>query len=391
MNKKTLALVVLGTIVFALGFGAMRVTAQAPTNTYPGGAAGVDNQFHFIPANTHLWYFFEYAGDNNQFNVVLVNGAKDRLDFNLYLPTQVTLPDQWVSNPIGRGSQPGIACPAGSGNCDQDNKIWLGSFNVSGKYYVEVINNNSQGVGLLLKVTGGGDSIALHPPTATAVAPAAAAAAATRTSPRVAAGPAAPNAILTVMAQVAATLKAPLASESSAQTSGTAQPTSASHATLASSTSVAQASTPATTPTPLVIASPRPSPTPDNFYWQSAIYVVDDRVRVIPPKMDQWFKFDYGGDRTQITVRIPDAKLSSITFKVYTSEQAQQYEKEDKSIGVGSPPSVSCESGKCDSNELSWFGAFNQSGTYYVRVTNESEKYANYRLIIGGSNVSLGR
>jgi hypothetical protein len=46
---------------------------------------------------------------------------------------------------------------------------------------------------------------------------------------------------------------------------------------------------------------------------------------VIHTKADLWFKFDYGGDRSQITC-IPDAKLSMLEFKVYTSEQVQQYE-----------------------------------------------------------------
>ncbi len=393
MNKKTIVLVALAFIVIALGFGAVQVTAQGPTNTFPGGASGVDNQYHTIPANTHLWYFFEYSGDNTQFSLVLVGGARDKLDFNLYLPTQVTLPDQWVSNPIGRGSKPGIACPEGSGNCDQDNKIWLGSFNVSGRYYIEVINNNGQGLPFLLKVVGGGDSIALHPPTATAAPPAVVVApAATRTQPRVVVTAAVPNAILTVMAQVAATLEAPIGPSTSVTTTGTPQATATPQAAATSqSTTVAQAGAPTATNTPLVVASPRASPTPNNFYWQSALYVVDDHRRVIPPKADLWFKFDYGGDKSQITVRIPDAKLSMIEFKVYTSEQTQNYEREDKFIGVGSPPRVTCDSGSCDSNELSWYGSFGQSGTYYLRVTNNSDKYANFVLIVSGTNVSLGQ
>ncbi len=380
MKKKILALVVLGIIAIVLSLGIGNVAAQGPTNTFPGGASGLDNQFHTIPANTHLWYFFEYSGDNTQFSVVLVGGAKDKLDFNLYLPTQVTLPDQWVTNAIGRGSQPGIACPSGTGNCDQDNKIWLGGFNVSGRYYVEVINNNAQNLPFLLKIVGGGSSIALHPPTATAAA-AAVAPAATRTQPRaVAPAPAVPNAILTVMAQVAATFEAPLSSSSS----GTPRPTTSAQA---AATSQSTAAPQAAGPTATLSASP----TPSNTWWTSALYVVDDRRRVIPPKADLWFKFDYGGDKSQITVRIPDAKLSMIEFKVYTSEQVVNYETVDKFVGVGSPPRVSCDSGNCDSNEISWVGSFGQSGTYFLRVTNTSDKYANFVLIVSGSGVSLGR
>jgi hypothetical protein len=385
MNKKILVLVVLGIIAMVLSLGTANVAAQGPTNTYPGGASGLDNQFHNIPANTHLWYFFEYSGDNTQFSIVLVGGAKDKLDFNLYLPTQVTLPDQWVTNPIGRGSQPGIACPSFGGSCDQDNKIWLGGFNISGRYYVEVINNNAQNLPFLLQIVGGGDSIALHPPTATSAA-AAVAPVATRTQPRaVAPAAAAPNAILTVMAQVAATLEAPAASLPSSSTAGTATPQTTSTpqaATTPQPTTISQAASPT--------ATPSITPTPGNTWWTSALYVVDDRRRVIAPKADLWFKFDYGGDKSQITIRIPDAKLSQIEFKIYTGDQVVNYETVDKFIGAGSPPRVACDSGSCDSNELSWLGSFGQGGTYFIRVTNTSDKYANFVLVVSGSNVSLG-
>lgn len=400
MNKRLYSFLTLSFVALALGLGVAHVSAQGPTNTFPGGASGVDNQYHNIPAGAHLWYFFEYSGDNTQFSLVLVGGARDKIDFNLYLPTQVTLPDQWVTNPIGRGSQPGVACQVGAGSCDQDNKVWLGSFNISGRYYVEVINNNTQSIAFQLKVVGGGDSIALHPPTATPPPAVVVAPAATRTQPRVVvpAPAVVPNAILTVMAQVAQTLEAPLPGSPSTsatgtpQAAGTSQPTATQQAAATSqSTTVAQASGPTATNTPLVLASPKASPTPGNFYWQSALYVVDDRRRVIPPKADLWFKFNYGGDKSQIVVRIPDAKLSNISFKVYTSEQAQNYESEDKYIGVGSPPRVSCDSGPCDSNELSWSGSFGQSGVYYLRVTNDSDKYANFILVVSGSNVSLGQ
>jgi hypothetical protein len=36
-------------------------------------------------------------------------------------------------------------------------------------------------------------------------------------------------------------------------------------------------------------------------------------------------------------------------------------------------------------------GGFSLSGTYFIRVTNTSDKYANFVLIVSGSDISLGQ
>lgn len=380
--KKNLILVSLLALGIVLGVGALQVAAQGPTNSFPGGAIGADNQSHFIPGNAHLWYYFQYAGDNTQFSVTLVNAAKDNLDFKLYLPTQITLPNEFdADKPIGRGSKSNIPCPAGQDSCDQsNNKAWLGNVTIAGRYYVEVINNNSEGKAFLLQINGPKDSVSLQPPTPTSQpTPAAAANTATRT-----AAPATPNALLTVMAQVAATLKAPAPGDAPAPT--------------ATSTSTPQAAAPADTPTSVaiapppvvVVAAPSATPTPDNFYWSSAQWVYDSRLRVLPPKTDSWFKFEHSGDRSVATVLLPDAKLSGLEFKLYTSNGASRFADEDKPVGVGTQPPGTCSSGPCSSNDLMWSGAFSTADTIYLRITNTSEKYANLRIQITGTGVVLG-
>jgi|GEM_PF-486618 len=380
--KKNLILVSLLAFGIVLGASALQVAAQGPTNTFPGGAIGADNLQHFIPASAHLWYYFQYAGDNTQFSVTLVNAAKDNLDFKLYLPTQIAANGDYdADKPIGRGSKSNIPCPAGQDSCDQsNNKAWLGNVTIAGRYYVEVINNNTEGKAFLLQINGPKDSVSLQPPTPTSqTTPAVAASTATRTS----AAPT-PNALLTLMAQVAATLKAPAPGDAPAPS--------------AASTSTPQAAAPLDTLTPVAIVpptvavavAPSATPTPDNFYWTSALWVYDNRLRVLPPHTDSWFKFEHSGDRTVATILVPDAKLSGLEFKLYTSQQAKNYENEDKSVGVGTQPPGTCSSGPCTSNDLMWSGAFSTADTIYIRVTNTSDKYANLRIQITGTGVVLG-
>jgi hypothetical protein len=140
----------------------------------------------------------------------------------------------------------------------------------------------------------------------------------------------------------------------------------------------------------VAVTVPSATPTPDNFYWTSALWVYDSRPRVLPPKTDSWFKFEHSGDRTVATVIVPDARLSGLEFKLYTSQQAKNYDNEDKSIGVGTQPPGTCNTGPCSSNDLMWSGAFSAADTIYIRVTNTSEKYANLRFVVTGTGVVLG-
>ncbi len=363
MQKKfLLGTLLAGAFALVLGAGAMIVTAQGPTNTYPGGAVGMDNQFHFIPANARLWYFFEYAGDRSPIELVLLEGTINRLDFNLYLPTQVTLPDQFADKPIGRGTSPALPCPSGAANCAANNKVWLGNFTLPGIFYVQVINNNPQGVSFLLQVTGSG--IALHPPTATPALPIA-----TR---RPAVATATPYAVLTSMAIFVATMQGP-------------------GPTVATPTLVASAAvTPTATLTPTAFSAATETPAgPQNLYYTSAEYVSDNRVRMIPDHTDLWFRFDYAGDRSKISVTVTDGYLNGLKFKLYTPDQIAGYDAKTKPAGEGMASWIACDMGKCYSNELTWNGAFPINGTYYVQVSNETSKAAGFQLIVKGEGNSV--
>ena len=62
MRKKvTLGIAVLGALALFFGASTIRVLAQGPVNTSPYTAVYFDNRPHYIPANSSLWYRFDFA------------------------------------------------------------------------------------------------------------------------------------------------------------------------------------------------------------------------------------------------------------------------------------------------------------------------------------------
>ena len=144
--------------------------AAAPTNTFPGGAAYIDNQTHSIAANTSLWYQFDYAGDRSAITVTFVNGNQSGIQFDVFTPAQIG--DWWETPPIGRGTAQTLDCSTGlpdtSGTCLSNDLTWTGNFNANGTYYVEVVNTNSSGPQTFqLTIQGTGVTLAAQPMTAT--------------------------------------------------------------------------------------------------------------------------------------------------------------------------------------------------------------------------------
>ncbi len=129
----------------------------------------------------------------------------------------------------------------------------------------------------------------------------------------------------------------------------------------------------------------------------TAAYIVSGAPQTIPANTAQWYKFDYIGDKSLITVIMPNAADSLIAFNVLTPEQAQSWwEKNNKPIGRGTAYSIDCNTGEeayygdCKSNDLKWKGQFNFPGTFYVQVVNYNTGTANFNLTIDGTGVRLG-
>lgn len=151
----------------SLGTGSSTTTAQpavpSPSggNIDPGHAMVLDNQGHTIPANSSLWYRFNYAGDRSAITITLLNGTNSGLGFNVFTPAQVG--DWWDEKPVGRGTAQTVNCDTGlpeeSGGCQAYDLSWIGDFNASGTYYVQLVNNNSNATTAQLTIQG--DSVTL--------------------------------------------------------------------------------------------------------------------------------------------------------------------------------------------------------------------------------------
>ena len=119
---------------------------------------------------------------------------------------------------------------------------------------------------------------------------------------------------------------------------------------------------------------------------------IDGQVHSIPANTAQWYKFDYRGDKSLITILMPNGTNSLVEFNVLTPEQARSWwDPKTKPIGRGTPYSIDCTTGEevfwgeCRSNDLKWKGEFN----FPVQVVNFNTGTANFTLTIEGSGVSV--
>jgi hypothetical protein len=348
--------------------GSIQVSAQGPINTHPGAATYIDLQWHVIPPTSELWYLFDYSGDRSIMELVLVDGFKNRLQFNVYTPDQVRPPDQFT-NPIGRGSSPQVNCE--DGKCPSPHLLWKGSFTGGGTFFVQLINPNPEPRVFFLGIAGSG--VTLRVPTPAAPPP--------QPSPT-------PNVLQTAIAAAVATLRAPITP--TLTVTATAGVTPAATTTPTATLTETLTSTSAVTPT-ATVAPPTPTSGPQNTYPTSAIYVFDSTPRTIPENAELWFAFDYAGDRTKIVIVIPGGNENRLAFRLYTPDQIERYEQTGDFIGEGTAPMVPCDSGKCASNDLLWSGDFNSGGTYFVQVINRNSVPKTFQLIVVGSGVVLGR
>lgn len=124
---------------------------------------------------------------------------------------------------------------------------------------------------------------------------------------------------------------------------------------------------------------------------------INGQPQVIPAQTTQWYKFDYAGDKSPITVLMPNGANTLVEFNVFTPEQAQSWwDGKTKPIGRGTAYQIDCETGEenymgqCQSNDLKWVGQFNFPGTFYVQVVNYNTGTANFTLTVQGTGVSVG-
>jgi hypothetical protein len=168
MNK--FKVVIAGAALLLL-FSLSLVGAQAAPTTPPGqvvtdpnAAPYIDNGMHSLPANGWTWYRFDYAGDQSDIVLDLVNGNNSGMGFKVF--TQAQLNDWWEATPTGQGTPQMINCtdnlPATGGGCATNDLLWVSRGREGNSYYVLVANNNSSPMTYQLTVQGTG--VTLTPP-----------------------------------------------------------------------------------------------------------------------------------------------------------------------------------------------------------------------------------
>jgi hypothetical protein len=120
---------------------------------------------------------------------------------------------------------------------------------------------------------------------------------------------------------------------------------------------------------------------------------VDNQSHAIVANSDLWYSFQYSGDRSTVTLTMPNANGSGVGFNVFTPSQITDWWDEGP-IGRGTAQAINCDTGvpedngACQSADLTWVGDFNEAGTYYVEVINNNSNATSFQLSIQGAGVS---
>lgn len=329
-----------GVFLIALAFGGLliapRAAAQTPINTSPATAIYLDNQWHYIPASTTLWFLFDYSGDRSIVELVLADGNTKKLQFNIYTPGQVSGRED-STKPVGRGSAPMVNCE--SGRCPSNHILWKSNFNAGGTYAVEVINDNPVGMPYFLGIVGGGVTLRVPQPQ-----------------------PAIP-----LLPYVAPTLSATLTVTLTATVTPTVD---ASTSTSTPSPTPTMTVTETTTVTPTVTASASSS---------DATFMLGSQTQNVPEFSNRWFSFFYPGDRAKIEIIIPGGAQARLVFLLFMQDAPNA---EAKFIGEASAPPSQCDAGNCPARDLVWTGEFSVTGMYYVQVINDNPTLQSFEVVV---------
>ncbi len=117
----------------------------------PEHAIASINQQQTVPANSSIWYRFEYGGGGSEITALLPNGVSSNIGFEVYTPAQIA--EGWFNTtPVGRGT-PRQGCINNQGGCSSDDLFWRGNFKTNGTYYIRVTNPNPYPVQFTLSIT----------------------------------------------------------------------------------------------------------------------------------------------------------------------------------------------------------------------------------------------
>ncbi len=127
----------------------------------------------------------------------------------------------------------------------------------------------------------------------------------------------------------------------------------------------------------LLAAAPPLSATQPTLDDPAQALAIDGAEHTIAATAARWYRFEYAGTeevtRPAVTLTLRDGHVSGVGFEVWAPEELNSW-WENKPIGQGTPVNVMCVDGTsgCQSNDLTWSGAFGATGTYWVRVVNSN-------------------
>lgn len=107
---------------------------------------------------------------------------------------------------------------------------------------------------------------------------------------------------------------------------------------------------------------------------------LNSRTHQAPPNSSFWYKFDYPGDESDLSLRIPGGAGRGMAFALYSPSQIHDWWNEAP-FGRGAD---------LDDHSLFWTGQVAEAGTFYVKFDNNNPFRKFYQLLIDGTDFSLG-
>jgi hypothetical protein len=103
--------------------------------------------------------------------------------------------------------------------------------------------------------------------------------------------------------------------------------------------------------------------------------------QTVAPHSAQWYRFDYGGEKTEILATLDDNKSSGIRLAIYTPDEVSAWQSGNglTSIGAGSA---------MQGHDLGWVGRFGFAGTFFAVVYNDTDANVTVSVRITGDDVT---
>ncbi|CAG0946304.1 Alpha-amylase [Anaerolineae bacterium] len=139
--------------------------------------------------------------------------------------------------------------------------------------------------------------------------------------------------------------------------------------------------TPTSTSTPTI--TPTPTQTPIGRDPSRALINYGTDI-VVLRQSKMWFRFEYLGDRSPITVALDGFGAREMELLIYTPEQVTEKNVEPRGAPVGRGGGNKAQTG----HDLVWTGGFPQGGTYFAVVNNPTDRAILFRLSVTGAGVS---